>query len=386
MSKDLINFIQDLYDTKNFIPLHEPFFDEKDKEAMVSVIESSFVSSVGPLVSEFERLVCDYTGSKFAIATSNGTAALHTSLLLSGVNQGDEVITQSLTFVATCNAISYCSAHPIFLDVSLSNLGLSSESLSNFLEQNCEIREDGYCWNKSSNRIIKACVPMHTFGLSVDIEDIKDICMKYNIALIEDAAESLGSLHNKKHSGTLGDFGVLSFNGNKIITTGGGGMILTNDPEKAALAKHLTTTAKLSDKLFFNHDRVGFNYRMPNLNAALGISQIKKIDKFIIIKRKIANRYQEWADLNSIHILKEAKDDRSNYWLNTIIAEDVGHRDGILKDTNTSKVMTRPAWNPMHTLSFNKKFQTDSLENTKWLFERLVNLPSSIKGSPYESL
>ena len=377
MSKDLINFIRDLYATKESIPLHEPYFDEADKESVIKSIDSTFVSSIGPMVSQFEQKITEYTGSRYAIAVVNGTAALHTALLLSGVTQDDEVITQSLTFAATYNAIHYCNAKPILLDVDLKTLGLSAEALRGFLNDNCELRDDGLCWNKLTNRIVRACLPMHTFGLSLEIILIKDICDQFNIVLIEDAAESLGTRFKGEHTGTIGKYGVLSFNGNKIITTGGGGMILTDDEEKAIEAKHITTTAKLEHEWFFGHDRVAFNYRLPNLNAALGIAQMDKLPEFIRSKRKIAAAYQEWGRENNFQFMKELSTTKSNYWLNTIVTENIDKRDQLLQETNAESVMTRPAWTPMHKLNFNHEFQADSLKNTEWLFERIVNVPSS---------
>ena len=377
MSKDLINFIRDLYATKESIPLHEPYFDEADKDSVIKSIDSTFVSSVGPMVSQFEQKITEYTGSRYAIAVVNGTAALHTALLLSGVTQDDEVITQSLTFAATCNAIHYCNAKPILLDVDLKTLGLSGEALRGFLNDNCEIRDDGLCWNKLTNRIVRACIPMHTFGLSLEIILIKEICDQFNIVLIEDAAESLGTIFQEEHTGTIGKYGVLSFNGNKIITTGGGGMILTDDKEKAIEAKHITTTAKIEHEWFFEHDRVAFNYRLPNLNAALGIAQMDKLPEFIRSKRKIASAYQEWGRENNFKFMKELSATKSNYWLNTIITENIDERDQLLQETNSESVMTRPAWTPMHKLNSNLGFQAYSLKNTEWLFERIVNVPSS---------
>ena len=378
MSKDLINFIQDLYNTKDTIHLHEPFFDNLDKEALTGVIESTFVSSVGPLVGELEDKICKYTGSKFAVAVVSGTAALHTSLLLSNVRPQNEVITQSLSFVATCNAILHCGAIPVFLDVKKETMSLSPESLREFLEENCELRDDSFCWNKKSNRIIKACMPMHTFGFPAEINNIKAICDEFNIRLIEDAAESIGSFDQKKHTGITGDLGILSFNGNKIITTGGGGMILTNNEGLAKLAKHITTTAKLPHKLEFNHDMLAYNYRMPNLNAALGVSQIEKLPLFLEKKRFIADEYKNWGDKNGYSFIQERLGTKSNYWLNTMIVSDKKERDKILKETNKSQIMTRPAWTPLHELPFNISYQRDEMLNTNWLFNRIVNVPSGI--------
>jgi len=379
MSKDLICFIQDLYRTNGRIPLHEPFFDDRDKELLIETVDSTFVSSVGPLVGDFEKRISEYTGSKYSIAVINGTAALHICLELSGVNSGDEVITQALTFVASTNAILQCSASPIFIDVSKETLGMCPESLKAFLEENCEIREKG-CWNKKSRKFIKACLPMHTFGFPCEAEKIKTLCTKYKIRLIEDSAESIGSFLKKKHTGLFGDFGILSFNGNKIITTGAGGMILTNSENSARLAKHITTTAKLPHKWNFDHDIPAYNYRMPNLNASLGITQIEKLPFLLKEKRRIAKQYRDWGNHNGYNFIEESENTTSNYWLNTLIAENKKERNKILEDTNKVLIMTRPSWTPMHKLPFNKKFQKGPLENTNWLADRIVNLPSSAQN------
>ncbi len=386
MSKELIEFIQDLYNTKDLIPLHEPLFDQRDKENLIRTIESTFVSSIGPMVEEFESKICKYTDSNFAIAVMNGTAALHIAMLLSDVKANDEVITQSFNFVASVNAIHQSNAVPVFVDIDLDNLGMCPNSLLNFLETNCEIRDDGFCWNRTSNRIIKACMPMHTFGLPCDLDKLKKICKQFNLSLIEDAAESLGSFYKSRHTGTIGDVGVLSFNGNKIITTGGGGIVLTNDSEKAALAKHITTTAKLDKKWFFEHDRIAYNYRMPNINASLGVSQVEKLPRLLKAKRVIAKKYLEYSKSLNLRFVSEPRYAKSNYWLNTFITEDIKQRNEILELTNQAKVMTRAAWNPMHMLDFNKTYQTSSLENTEWLFERVINVPSSVKGTLYEKV
>ena len=379
MSKNLISFIQDLYGTKGRIPLHEPFFDDRDKELLIETVDSTFVSSAGPLVGNFEKKIAEYTGSKYSIAVVNGTAALQISLELSGVNSGDEVITQSLTFVATVNAILQCRASPIFIDVNKETLGMSPESLKIFLEEHCEIRDEG-CWNKKSKKFIKACLPMHTFGFPCEVEKIKTLCRKYKIKLIEDAAESIGSFIMKKHTGLFGDFGILSFNGNKIITTGAGGMVLTNDEKSSRLAKHITTTAKLPHKWNFDHDIPAYNYRMPNLNASLGITQFEKLPFLLKEKRRIAKLYKDWGNHNEYYFKNESRNTTSNFWLNTLIAENKKQRDEILEDTNKALIMTRPSWTPMHKLPFNKIFQKGSLENTNWLADRIVNLPSSARN------
>ena len=377
-SKKLITFIKSLYGSNKKISLHEPIFDIRDKNAMSKVIDSTFVSSVGPNVEKFEDSICKYTQSKYAVACVNGTASIHISLILSGVVEGDEVITQSLTFVASCNAIHYCKASPIFLDVSQENLGLSPDALNKFITENCELRDDGYCWNKKTNKVLRACIATHTFGLSCSIHELKKICNKFNIKLIEDAAESLGTFSKGTHTGLIGDYGVLSFNGNKIITCGGGGMILLKNKKDAEKAKHLTTTARISNKLFFDHDMVGYNYRMPNLNAALGMSQLVKLRKYISIKRKIAADYHSWGNENGFNFVKELKNTKSNYWLNTILCKDSKERDIILKHTNGANIFARPCWIPLHKLKYNNHFQKDNLENTDILFNRIINLPSGV--------
>ena len=378
MYKDLIKLIKDLYSDKEIIPLHEPVFGDSEKKLVIEALDSTYVSSIGSCIDKFENEVASYTGARYSVATMNGTSALHTSLLVSNVQSNDEVITQSLTFVATCNAIRYCGAFPVFVDVNIASLGLCPESLYDFLSQNCELRSDGYCWNKNTKRIVKACIPMHTFGLSTQIDQIKKICSDFNIVLIEDAAESLGTKYNQRYTGTIGDLGVLSFNGNKIITTGGGGMILTNNKGLAKKARHLTTTAKLKHKWNFTHDSVGYNYRMPNINAALGLAQFKKIDRFIKSKRILSQLYQEWCMKYNVRYVVEGTKSKSNYWLNTIIVEDEVERDFILKKTNSASIMTRPAWTPMHKLNLYSSYQTQSLEVTDWLSKRIINLPSSV--------
>tara|TARA_B100000965_G_scaffold226853_1_gene189896 strand:+ start:3793 stop:4938 length:1146 start_codon:yes stop_codon:yes gene_type:complete len=376
MSKDLVSFVRKLYKTKEYIPLHEPHLDETDKTQLIKTIDSTFVSSVGTLVNEFEKKVSEFTGSKYAIAVVNGTAALHLSLDIIGVKEGDEVLTQSLNFVASTNAIHQCNASPVFIDVEKETLGMSPDSLNAFLENECILSEQG-CVNKKTKKIVKACIAMHTFGFPCNIRKIKEICSKYNIKVIEDAAESLGSFLGKKHTGTYGDLGVFSFNGNKIITTGAGGMIVTNNKDLARLAKHKSTTARLEDKWNFVHDMPAFNYRLPNLNAALGISQLNKLPLLLQKKRKVAMEYFNWGNENGYRFKLESTGSTSNYWLNTLITKDSNERDSILEITNSSGVMTRPVWIPMHKLKFNQSYQSVNLTNTNWLSERIVNLPSS---------
>lgn len=378
MFSGFVTFIRELYATNDFIPLHEPRFFGNEKKYLIDTIDSTFVSSVGKYVNDFETAVADYTGASYAIATVNGTAALHTALVLAGVQNGDEVLTQSFTFVATCNAIRYCNAEPVFIDISRETMGLSVESMSIFLEENCEMRNDGFCWNKKTNNIVRACVPMHSFGFPVDLGALSHLCRSYNIALVEDAAESLGSTYKEQHTGTIGTLSALSFNGNKIITTGGGGMLLTNDKTLADKAKHITTTAKMRHQWAFDHDKTGFNYRLPNLNAALGVAQMESLPSILEGKRVLAKQYQEWGENNGLQFFKEPAQTKANYWLNTAITEDHSQRDIMLEQTNNNNVMTRPVWTPMHQLPMNSQCQKAGLTNTEWFQQRVVNVPSSL--------
>ena len=377
MLKNFVDFVKEMYGGQEIIPLHEPKFFGKEKEYLLDTINSSYVSSVGKFTNQFENSIIKYTNSKYAIATVNGTSALHIALILAGVKKGEEVLTQSLTFVATCNAIRYCDAEPVFIDVNKETLGLSSKKMEIFLTENCEIRNDGFCWNKNTNKIVRACMPMHTFGFPVELDEIESLCKKYNINLVEDASESLGSFYKKKHLGTFGKISAISFNGNKIITTGGGGMILTNDKILANKAFHLTTTAKVKHDWNYNNDEVGFNYRLPNLNAALGVAQMELLAKILKAKRDVAKKYQDWGDKNGIAFVKETKSTTANYWLNSIITKNITERDKFLQYSNNSGVKTRPIWTPMHKLVFNLQCQKTDLTNTEWLNDRLINVPSS---------
>jgi aminotransferase in exopolysaccharide biosynthesis len=377
MYKPLINFIRDQYQTKDFIPLHAPVFTGKEREYVVDTIDSTFVSSVGSYVDRFEDAMSIYTGSPRAIATMNGTASLHMALLLAGVKQGDLVITQPLTFVATCNAISYCLASPVFVDVERNTLSMSPFALEAWLEDNSYLDSLGVCRTKVDKRVVRACVPMHTFGHPANLDGLVKVCNKWNIVLVEDAAESLGSFYKGRHTGTFGVIAALSFNGNKIITTGGGGMILTSE-ELGARAKYLTTTAKKPHPFEYVHDEVGYNYRLPNLNAALGCAQLERLESFIKSKRILAERYKEVLKDTSLEFVCEPADCRSNYWLNSIICESRVHRDEFLKVTNKSRVMTRPIWALMNHLSMYAQSLKGDLTNAEWLEARIVNLPSSV--------
>jgi perosamine synthetase len=377
MYEPTIDFIRSIYGSERVIPLHEPRFIGNEKKYLNDCIDSTFVSSTGKFVDEFEEKIAKYTGAKYAVATSNGTSALHTALLLANVAKNDEVITQPLTFVATCNAISYCGANPIFIDVDKETMGLSPLSLQAYLKKNAFIKNQ-QCINNNTGRVIKACVPMHSFGQPCRIDEIKEICEKYHISLIEDAAESLGSFYKNKHTGTFGQMGIISFNGNKIITAGGGGCIITDDETLAKKAKHLTTTAKVPHKWKIAHDAIGFNYRMPNLNAALLVAQLEQLDGFLENKRLLANKYKEFFKKSDIMFVTELENSKSNYWLNTIILKDRQQRDLLLDEANSKGVMVRPIWVLMNKLSIFKNAQNGDLTNTEWLEQRVVNIPSSV--------
>jgi aminotransferase in exopolysaccharide biosynthesis len=375
---EFVDFVRQLFSTEDSIPLHAPRFESNETKYVVDALRSTFVSSVGQHVNEFERKISEFTGAHYVVATNNGTAALHTALRLAGVQCGDEVITQPLTFVATCNAIRYCGADPLFIDVERTTLGLSPEVISLFLEEFGEVRSDGLCWNRQSNRIIRAVVPVHNLGLPARAVEIGETCARYNITLIEDAAESLGSFRDGIHTGRAGCMGTLSFNGNKIITTGGGGAVITDDETMADKAKHLTTTAKRSHPWLYLHDEVGFNYRLPNLNAALGCAQIEQLQDYVERKRELANSYQQWFADKEPELVLEPQGARSNYWLNAVLLKDREERDSFLKYTNECGVMTRPMWTPMHTLPMYQNCQRGDVTIAENIESRLVNIPSSV--------
>lgn len=377
MFENIIQFIQKTYQTTEFIPLHAPIFIGNEKKYLNECIDSTFISSTGKFVDKLEEKIADYTNAKYAIATSSGTSALHTSLLLADVGENNEVITQPITFVATCNVINYCKAHPIFIDVDRETMGLSPSALKLFLKENAIIKNQ-QCMNIKTGRVIKACMPMHTYGHACRIDEIKEICDEYFLFLIEDAAESVGSTYKEKHTGTFGHLGAMSFNGNKIISAGGGGCIVTNDKALAKKAKHLTTTAKVPHEWDFIHDMVGYNYRMPNINAALLVAQFENLDSFINSKRMLADKYETFFKSSGYIFFKEPKECKSNYWLNTIILKDKAQRDEFLKSTNSNGIMTRPVWTLMNRLQMFKDAQCDDLSNSEWLGDRVVNLPSSV--------
>lgn len=376
-TEDFIRFVRKQYESDQFIALHEPRFSGNDKKYVMDAIDSTFVSSVGKYVDQFEKNFAEFVGSRYAVATVNGTAALHIALKLAGVEAGDEVIAQPLNFVATCNAISYCCAKPVFVDVDEKSLGLSSSALRDFLTKNTKLHQK-LCYNKKTNRVIRACVPMHTFGHSVDLDAIKEVCDEFNIALVEDAAESLGSYYKNKHTGGVGKLSIFSFNGNKILTTGGGGMIVTNDESLAKRAKHLTTTAKISHPWEYVHDEVGYNYRLPNLNAALGCAQLEQLPKFLEAKRELARLYKIFFDEQNVTFITEPLGCRSNYWLNAVLFNNQSERDLFLKESNEAGIMTRPAWKLLSDLKMYKECEQDELKNARFIAERLVNIPSSV--------
>ncbi|QSX39721.1 LegC family aminotransferase [Shewanella cyperi] len=374
---DTIAFIRQLYQSQDFLPLHAPSFDEQELDLVTDTIKSTFVSSVGRYVSQFEQQLCHYTQAKGAVATVNGTAALHTALYLAGVKTGDLVISQALTFVATCNAITQLGATPLFIDVSRDRMSLCPEALARYLDEHAELTDEGLCRHRPTGRIIRAMVPMHTFGHPAELEKLLQLAGRWHIGLVEDAAESLGSWYRGQHTGTLGRFGTLSFNGNKIVTTGGGGMLLCASHEDAERAKHITTTAKQPHALEFFHDMPGFNYRMPNLNAALGCAQMTKLDGFVQSKRAVAEAYRRFFADTEFAFVCEPSDSRSNYWLNAIVLPDPALKQPFLQQTNQAGVMTRPVWQPMHTLPMFANAPRGELGNTEWLALRLINLPSS---------
>ncbi len=383
--KLIIDFIRELYSIKSgVVPLHAPVFCGNEKEYLNNCIDSTFVSSVGKYVDKFEEVVAQFTGAKKAIVTVNGTSALHLALLSVGVKANDEVITQPLTFIATANAIAYCNAIPVFIDVDKDTLGLSPQKLSEWLSKNTKSiynhsTKQSETFNKTTNRRISAVVPMHSFGHPCRIDEIIEVCDSYGISVVEDAAESLGSFYKNKHTGTFGKLGILSFNGNKIVTTGGGGMILTNDVEMGNKIKHLTTQAKVPHPWEFFHDEIGYNYRMPNVNAAIGLAQMENIHMFIESKRKIAKSYQQFFKSINVDFFTEPNNSVSNYWLNLILFKNRKERDEFLTYSNSNGVITRPVWTLMNKLPMFKNSQTDSLTNSQWLEDCVVNIPSSVK-------
>jgi perosamine synthetase len=361
------------------IELHEPSFSGNEWNYVKECLDTGWVSSAGKYVDEFERRVAEYTGVRKAVAVVNGTSALHVCLLLVGVKPGDEVLVPALTFVATANAVAYCSAVPHFVDSEERTLGLDPFKLRAYLEKSAEVRSEG-CFNRATGRRIKAVIPMHAFGHPVDLDPLADVCKQFKLDLVEDAAESLGSFYKGQHTGNHGRVSALSFNGNKVVTTGGGGAILTNDEELGKLAKHLTTTAKEPHRWEFNHDQVGYNYRLPNLNAALGCAQLEDLPVFLARKRALAKQYRQvFADVPGVKFFTEPDLSRSNYWLNVILLDEnlTGERDNLLTLTNDHGIMTRPAWTLMHKLPMFSQCPRMDLSFAENIKRRLINIPSS---------
>lgn len=361
------------------IHLHAPAFEGKEWDYVRECLDTGWVSSVGRFVDEFERRLAEYTGVAHAVAVVNGTSALHVSLILAGVQRGDEVLVPALTFVAAANAVAYVGAMPHFVDSEENTLGVDPEKLLDYLKEIVTLK-NGEAVNRFTGRRIKAVVPVHTFGHPVDMDPLLEVAARFGLSVVEDAAESLGSLYKDRHTGSFGQIGVLSFNGNKIVTTGGGGAILTNDREIARRAKHLTTTAKQSHPWAFFHNETGFNYRMPNINAALGCAQLEQLDVFIERKRRLAGRYAEaFARVKGVKVFQEQPFARSNYWLNALILEPnyAQSRDAILQATHERGIMTRPAWTLMPKLPMYQHCPRMDLRVAEALEARIVNLPSS---------
>ena len=377
---EIIQMIRNIFSTPtDFIPLHKPYFGGNEKKYLEETIDSTFVSSVGPFVDKFEEMMQQITGAKYAVATTNGTTALHLSLLVAGVKKGEEVITQALTFVATSNAIAHAGAVPIFVDVDKDCLGMSAVSLKDWLDKNAKVNSEKQCINKITGNRIAACLPMHSFGLPLQIEDIVTVCREYHIPVIEDAAESLGSYIGESHTGTFGLLGTFSFNGNKTITCGGGGAVITNDEALAKKAKHLSTTAKVPHKWEFAHNEIGYNYRLPNLNAALACAQLEQLPAILANKRSLAQLYKQFFKNTDIEFIEERTGTTANYWLNTIMFRTEEEQLAFLDFTNNNGVMTRPAWKLMTELPMYALCERGNLDNSEYMVQRLVNIPSSYR-------
>lgn len=375
---EIISFIKGQYKTNEFIPLHVPRFRGNEKKYLLETIDSTFVSSVGAYVDQFEGMMENIVNVEKAVAVVNGTSSLQVALRLAGVSAGDEVITQALTFIATANAIAYNHADPIFLDVDLDTMGLSPKAVSDFLEEYGELREEG-TFNKKTGKRISACMPMHTFGFPVHLDELIAVCDKWNIPVVEDAAESLGSYYKGKHTGGIGLIGGFSFNGNKTVTCGGGGAIVTNHIELGKHAKYLTTTAKRPHPYEFFHDEMGYNFRMPNLNAALACAQLEMLPAYLADKRELAQEYASFFKSIHVKFREELPEAKANYWLMCVELEDRNERDSFLKITNDNAVMTRPIWTLMFRLPMYEHCQRDQQKNAIFLEERIVNIPSSVR-------
>lgn len=375
-TSEFVTFTRDLYASSSPIPLHAPTFAGNERSYVLDTIESTFVSSVGEYVARFEEDVRKFTNSKGAVATSSGTSALTTCLLLCGVSAGDLVITQPITFVATCNAIKHLGADPLFCDVSVDRMSLCPDKVQQFLVEYADL-DSGNCFHRPTGKRIAAILPMHTFGHAADLSGLEIIANEWSIPLIEDAAESLGTTYKNKHTGTFGKTAALSFNGNKIITTGGGGVVLCSDTELTKRAKHLTTTAKVQRTFEFLHDEVAFNFRMPNINAALGVAQMEALSAFVDKKRELAGIYKDFFFGSPFEFFAEPEYSNSNYWLNTLVCESADLRNEFLEKSNAEGIATRAVWEPMHNLPMYSNAIRDELEVTQDLRDRVVNIPSS---------
>ena len=379
MNINIINkFIKDLYPDNKFIPLHEPRFIGNEKKYLSKVIDSTFVSSVGEYVDKLENKFSEYSNTEKSVAVVNGTSALQVALRLVGVEKNDEVITQALTFIATSNAIIYNGASPVFLDVDIDTMGLSPKAVEKFLNHNCEVKNN-ICFNKVTKKKISACVPMHTFGFPVHMRELIDICNKWKIPVVEDSAESLGSYYDGKPTGSIGTVGVYSLNGNKIITSGGGGIIVSKNKELCEKAKFLTTTAKKPHAHDYVHEEIGYNFRMPNLNAALALAQFENLSYYLKNKRELAEIYKTFFDKIGIKFRTENINTKSNNWLMTIELKDKKERDLFLKETNENNIMTRPIWNLNYKTNPYSRFYHDDQKNALFLEERIINIPSSVR-------
>lgn len=374
----IIEFIKGMYPNQDFIALHEPKFRGNEKRYLLEAIDSTFVSSVGAYVDKFEEMMAQITDTNKAVAVVNGTAGIQVALRLVGVNKDDEVLTQALTFIATTNAILYNNANPVFLDVDLDTMGLSAKAVDEFLTEFGELREDG-CYNKKTQKRIGACLPMHTFGFPVHLDELLTVCNKWRIPVVEDAAESLGSEYKNKPTGSFGEAGVFSFNGNKIATSGGGGAIVSKNVQLGTAAKYLTTTAKIPHPYEYVHDQLGYNFRMPNLNAALACAQLEQLNGFLENKRSLAVEYADFFQKQGLQFRKELPHTKANYWLMCLELGNRIERDQFLKETNDARVMTRPIWQLMFRLPMYTRFQRDEQVNATILEERIVNIPSSVR-------
>ena len=382
MYETLIDFVRSQFPVEDVVPLHVPRFGLLEAEYVNDTLATGMVSSAGAYVDRFEKDIEVFTGASAAVATVNGTTALNLAMHLVGVSHGDLVITPSLTFIAACSAIHHMGARPMFADVSLDSFGLCPRSLAELLEARCWLDDDGNCRDSETGAIVRAVIPMHTFGHAVQMDEIYVVCETWGLPIIEDAAESLGSYYGKRHTGTIGRFGVLSFNGNKVITTGGGGMLLCADPEDGARAKYLSTTAKRPHRYEYFHDEAGFNYRLPNLNAALGVAQLERLNELLFQKRALAEAYARFLSGSDLEFVTEPSYGRSNYWLNGVVCADRAARNRLLDETNSAGILARPIWQLMHTLPMFEGDPAGALPNSKWLVDRIVNLPSSVPSEP----